>query len=115
MLTFPSARAAVLCMVDVQRDLESWAVDDPEAVRVRAAAHVGEAIHDGAGDIFGRHVNIAARVAGLAEGGQLLVSSLVNDLVEPRGDIEMDEGRQVELKGIDDVHVVYEVDRRSPS
>ena len=109
MLTFPSARGAVRCMIAIQRDLADWLAEDPEAVRVRMGAHVGEAIHDGEGDIFGRHVNFAARVAGLAGGGQLLVSGMVKELVETRGDIAIGRWCTVELKGIDGSHTLYEV------
>ena len=110
MLTFPSARGAVLAMIGMQRDLDAWAVDDPDAVRVRMGAHVGEAIHDGSGDLFGMHVMRAARVAGLADGRQILVSAMVKELVEPRGDIRLGPGRTVQLKGIDGDHLIYEVD-----
>ena len=110
MLTFPSARGAVLAMIDMQRDLDAWADEDADAVRVRMGAHVGEAIRDGAGDIFGMHVMRAARVAGLADGRQILVSAMVKELVEPRGDIRVGPGRSVELKGIDGEHLIYEID-----
>ncbi|MEO1065448.1 MAG: adenylate/guanylate cyclase domain-containing protein, partial [Actinomycetota bacterium] len=87
MLTFPSARRAVTCMISVQRALAAWAEREPErAVRVRMGAHTGEAIDEG-GDLFCRHVILAARIGNEAEGGQILVSSMVHDLVAPRGDL----------------------------
>ncbi len=50
-------------------------------------------------DVGGRAVHIGARVAALAEAGEVLVSSTVKDLVAGSG-IEFDErGRHV-LKGI---------------
>lgn len=110
MLTFPSARAAVLCMVEIQRDLAAWAAEEPDAVRVRMGAHVGEAIHDQSGDLFGTHVIIAARIAGLATGAQILVSDLTKTLVETRGDILIGPPQSVELKGLGAAQVVHEVD-----
>ena len=34
-------------------------------------------------DFFGNHVNLAARVGAAAQGGQVLVSSLLKDLADP--------------------------------
>lgn len=111
MVTFSSARNAVRCLIELQRDLARWREEDPPAVvRVRMGAHVAEAIHGPAGDLFGHHVNVAARVAGLAEGGQILVSSLVKQLVETRGDLALGPGRPVQLKGISGTHTVHPVE-----
>jgi adenylate cyclase len=72
--------------------------------------HTGEAIVDRSGDLFGRHVIVAARVANLADGGEILVSSLVREIVAARGDITFGPPRDVKLKGIDGNHIVYAVD-----
>ena len=50
---------------------------------------------------------IAARVANLATGGEILVSSLVWDITSARGDLEYGEPRVVTLKGIDGTWTVY--------
>jgi class 3 adenylate cyclase len=42
----------------------------------------------------------AARIADQAEGGEILASSLVKDLIEGRGDIPLREIGEVELKGL---------------
>lgn len=110
MLTFPSARGAVRCMIAVQNDLAQWRAEEPDrAIKVRMGGHVGEAMSDGEGDIFGRHVIIAARIGNIADGDQILVSSMVKELVAARGDIEFGPGEAVELKGLDGTHTVYEV------
>ena len=107
MLTFPSARRAVCCMAEVQQDLVRHAAANPEqAVRIRVGVHTGEVIVDD-GDIFGKHVIIAARVANLAQGGEILVSSLVWDITSARGDLEYGEPRSVTLKGIEGSWTVY--------
>ena len=111
MISFGSARRALLCAAEVQRQLERKHREDPRTgVRVRMGCHTGEAIHDSAGDLFGRHVIIAARVANLADGGQVLVSSVVRDITAPRGDLTFGEPRPVELKGVDGSHHVYDFD-----
>jgi class 3 adenylate cyclase len=107
MLTFPSARRALLCMAEVQHDLAAYAEKNPaEGVKIRVGAHTGEVIVDG-NDIFGKHVIIAARVGNLAQGGEILVSSLVWDITSARGDLEFGEPRSVTLKGIEGNWTVY--------
>jgi len=107
MLTFPSARRALICMAEVQQDLAAYAEKNPdEGVKIRVGAHTGEVIVDG-DDIFGKHVIIAARVANLAQGAEILMSSLVWDITSARGDLEYGEPRQVTLKGIEGSWTVY--------
>jgi class 3 adenylate cyclase len=107
MLTFPSARRALCCMAEVQQDLARYAKANPDkGVRVRVGVHTGEVMVD-EGDIFGKHVIVAARVANLATGGEILVSSLVWDITSARGDLEYGEPRVVTLKGIEGSWTVY--------
>jgi class 3 adenylate cyclase len=110
MLTFPLARRAVLFAIATQRALESERAGGSRGVRVRMGMHTGEAIVDRSGDLFGRHVIVAARVANLADGGEILVSSLVREIVAARGDITFGPAREVQLKGIEGTHLVYAVD-----
>ena len=85
----------------MQRDLERQHVEAPElAVRVRVGLHTGEVLVDDGGDLIGRHVVVAARIADLADGGEILGSSLVKQIAEPRGDIAFVDPREVALKGI---------------
>ena len=114
MLCFRSARQALLFSIGLQQDLEVRAEDQPDrAIRVRIGLHTGEVLVDDAGDLIGRHVVVAARIASLANGGEILVSSLVQQIAEPRGDLAFVAPREVELKGIQGIHVVYEVDWRA--
>jgi adenylate cyclase len=107
MLTFGGARRALRAMIDVQRDLEEFARDNPEkGVRIRVGVHTGEVIAED-GDIFGKHVMLAARVGGQATGGEILVSSLVREIAAARGDLAFGEPRSVALKGIEGEHLVY--------
>ncbi|MFL6205230.1 MAG: adenylate/guanylate cyclase domain-containing protein [Acidimicrobiales bacterium] len=107
MLTFGGARRALRAMIGVQQDLQQFAEDNPEqGVRVRVGVHTGEVIAE-EGDIFGKHVMLAARVGGIAEGGQILVSSLVKEIAGARGDLGFGDPVTVALKGIEGDHVVY--------
>ena len=111
MMVFPSSRGAIDALIEMQRAFESTAPGELiDAIHIRAGAHVGEAILDDDGDLFGRHVNIAARVAAKASGGEILVSSLVREIVEARGDLRFGEPRTVALKGVSDEYQVHPIE-----
>jgi adenylate cyclase len=110
MLTFNSARKAVQFCVAVQQELEKWDRDNPDdAVRIRIGAHTGEAIVDDDGDLFGKHIIVAARIANLADGAEILVSHVVKEITSSRGDLEFGPGRSVDLKGIEEAYKVHQV------
>lgn len=114
MLCFRSARQALLFAIRLQEDLEARAQEMPDrAIRVRIGLHTGEVLVDDSGDLIGRHVVVAARIASLANGGEILVSSLVQQIAEPRGDLRFVAPHEVELKGIRERQIVYEVDWRA--
>ena len=105
MLAFSSARRALQCAIDIQRAVEK----EPELdIAIRAGLHAGEAVRLG-DDFYGGVVNMAARVAGAAAGGEVLVSSLVKALVESSGDFAFEAPRQAELKGIAGFHDLHPV------
>jgi adenylate cyclase len=107
MLTFPGARRGLRCMIAVQQELTASELADLEgSVRIRVGVHTGEVISAG-DDIFGRHVMMAARVAGHAAGREILVSSLVYEIASARGDLHFAPPRAVTLKGIEGEHLVY--------
>ncbi len=109
MITFNSARRAIICASEIQQLLHRQAVADPaNAVRVRIGMHTGEAIRQDSGDLFGRHVIIAARVGAIANGGEILVSSIVREIASARGDLHFGDSNVVDLKGVGD-QVVYPV------
>ena len=110
MLTFTSVRRALAFAIAVQRRLAEHSAAEPDrAIRVRMGLHTGEAISDGAGDLFGRHVIKAARVANLAAGGQILVSETVREIAAGDHDLSFGDGAVVELKGLDGTHTVHDV------
>src|SRR5438046_9956488 len=66
LLTFPEPEAAVLACLEM--------VDaEPEPLRLRAGIHVGEVVVAG-DEIVGHVVNVAARVAESAGGGEVLAT-----------------------------------------
>ena len=76
-------------------------------VEVRAGLHTGE-IELAPSGIEGLAVHIGARVAALAEAGEILVSSTVKDLVAGSGFAFEDRGRRV-LRGVPDEWQIHAV------
>jgi adenylate cyclase len=108
MLAFSSARRAVACAEAIQHRIDSAFADLSPPIRVRIGIHTGDAIKE-ADHFFGTTVHYAARVASQALGGEVLVSTVVRDLVAGQG-IDFRESREVELKGIDGTHQLFAVD-----
>jgi adenylate cyclase len=104
MIAFAQPEQAVRCSIDVQRSLRR----QPTGIRVRIGIHMGKSVRRG-DDLFGRNVAMAARVAGEADGGEILVSEVVRDAVVDNDDIAFDDGRDVELKGFSGAHRLYAV------
>jgi class 3 adenylate cyclase len=109
MVAFGSARRAVLCAVGIQQALAEYAEAHPEeSVLVRIGLHTGEVLKE-AEDFFGTNVALAARIASAAQGGEILVSGLLKDLLESSGDVQFGPGREIELKGISSPRTVHEI------
>ncbi|MGF1596994.1 MAG: adenylate/guanylate cyclase domain-containing protein [Acidimicrobiales bacterium] len=101
MMSFDSARRAVSFAIDAQIDVTARRRQDPSwDLRIRIGVHTGEAVRTPDGDLFGRHVIIASRIADQASGGEILVSALVRELTTGKVDLHFDLGRTVDLKGI---------------
>lgn len=93
--TFRSARRALACAGAIQRS-EAFE-DDPLALRVGLDA--GEVIERD-GDVHGLAVVSAARIAALAEGGDILVGDLVRQLAGPDPGLGFVDRGPVLLKGV---------------
>ncbi|WP_370330105.1 adenylate/guanylate cyclase domain-containing protein [Mycolicibacterium hippocampi] len=104
MIAFAQPEQAIRCGLDIQSSLRKR----PNEIRVRIGIHVGKSMLRG-DDVFGRNVAMAARVAGQAEGGEILVSEAVRDAVSGCDDIVVDNGRDAELKGFTGSHTLYAV------
>ena len=78
LLTFPEPEAAVLACLEL-------VASPPEPLRVRAGIHLGEVVVS-LDDVIGHVVNVAARIAESAKGGEVLVSGDVKAAVgTPKG------------------------------
>ncbi|MGU3650542.1 adenylate/guanylate cyclase domain-containing protein [Mycolicibacterium sp. A43C] len=104
MIAFADPENAVRCAADIQEalaDASRW-----ESIRVRIGVHMGTSVRRG-DDLFGLDVAMAARVAGQADGGEILVSEPVAAAVGDLDDIALGSPRQTELKGLSGTHSLY--------
>ena len=108
MLAFSSARQGVACAMAIQREIRRTFDHRSPPIRVRIGVHTGDALQE-SDRFYGTTVHYAARVANQALGGEVLVSSVVRDLLSSSG-IAWIESREVELKGIDGSHRLSAVD-----
>jgi eukaryotic-like serine/threonine-protein kinase len=114
MLAFQSARRALDCAVAIQRGVDAANKSHSDTpIRVRIGLHTGEALKE-VDDFHGRDVVLAARIANEARGREILVSSLLKELTESNSAVHFDEGRHVELRGLQGTHRVYSVRWEEP-
>ena len=100
--TFAGPAQAVRCASRVIAETRSQGLD------VRTGVHTGE-VELGDGDVAGLAVHLAARIMGMAEGGEVLVSRTVRDLVIG-SELRFSERGEHELKGIPDHWSLYALD-----
>jgi class 3 adenylate cyclase len=96
----------------MQRAMATRASEGSWPIRVRIGLHAGEVVRSGVGDVYGAHVNIAARVAAQAVGGQILISGEMADMIRHETAAAISPPRELELKGFPGTHQVHAVDWR---
>jgi predicted ATPase/class 3 adenylate cyclase len=94
---FGSAPEAMVAAIDAQRAFEAVSWPTTVRLRVRMGVHTGAA-EERDGDYLGPSVNRAARVMGLARGGQILVS-LSSKKALCDAEFEFVDGGEYRLKG----------------
>ena len=80
---FNDPRDAISAAVALQQALADPTATNGIALKVRCGMHAGVEEHRD-NDFFGRSVNRAARIMGVAHGGQILISETVASLVDER-------------------------------
>lgn len=115
-----SARDAVACAVAMQRRMETvnaWNREQnyPELAQ-GIGIHKGEAILGNIGsqtrmkyDMIGRNVNLASRIEGYTEGGQILISDEALEAAGPLVHIDPDGDQVVKPKGIKEEITIHSV------
>jgi class 3 adenylate cyclase len=100
MLAFGGAARALRCAIDIQRAVQAY-VPSPgaEAIAVHIGIHTGDAVAE-ADDFLGLTVIVASRLADSAGPGEILVSSLSEQLVQGSGEFTFSGHRETALKGM---------------
>ncbi len=113
MVAFRDAEAACRTAVAVQRDLtrNGDAALRRHRIRVRIGIHTGQVVAKD-GDYFGTNVAMAARVADLAAGGEVLASDAVHDALDDDAAVHLTAQEPVTLKGLPGEHQVWRVEHR---
>lgn len=117
MAVFAEPSSAVDRAIQIQQKLAVFNRENPQwdDIEVRIGLHMGQVTVEGevTFDIFGRHVNRAARIEGLADGGQVYLSYTVFDSARSWLSHHSDLGWQshgfYRLKGISEPVELFEV------
>jgi len=109
LFVFDDVGEALICAIEIQRDLHRYASERGIDIRVRMGVHTGEVIRKGDA-IIGREVHVAARVAAAASGGQILVSGQVHDALAASGRFHFGDEHKLTLKGLSGTYSAFEVD-----
>ena len=100
MMAFGGVARALRCAADVQRAFQSYSevhLDRP--IQVHIGVHTGDAVQED-DDYLGHTVIVASRLASEAGPGEILVSSLSEQLVQGTGEFTFVEHRESVLKGM---------------
>ena len=113
MVVFSTPDLAVAAAMDIQRALSAKRQRNRRLrrtpIRVRIGLHTGTTI-EREGDYFGSNVAMAARVAALADGGEIMVTHGIVEALGERGDLRFTEEDTVELKGLPGQHTLWLVE-----
>ena len=107
---FSSVVDAVNCAVEIQRELAERNVrlHSERRMEFRIGVNLGDVVEEGE-RIYGDGVNIAARIEGLAEGGDICISGTVYDQVKHKLGLEYEYLGEQEVKNIKEPVRVYRV------
>ena len=98
---------ALACATAIQATFAAHNESAEEPIKVRVGLNAGEPIAED-DDLFGTAVNLAARIAAKAEGGEILTSDTVRGLVAGKKFLFSDRG-ETAMRGFEDPVRVYEV------
>ena len=110
LVEFASAVDATECAIKIQRGLARRNEDVPEGHRIelRIGINLGDIIVD-EDDIYGDGVNVAARLEGLCDAGDVYVSAVVHDQIEEKIEAAFEDLGEHTVKNIDKPIRVYRV------
>ena len=110
MASFSSATKALECAIAMQRAFAAHNESAAEPILVRVGLNAGEPIAED-DDLYGTAVNLAARITAQAEGGEILASEAVRQIVAGKKFPFSDLG-ETTLRGFEDRVHIYQVSWR---
>jgi class 3 adenylate cyclase len=100
MVAFGGVARALRCAIDIQQTTHAYVPPaEMEPIAVHIGIHTGDALAE-EGDYLGHTVIVASRLADVAGAGEILVSSLSQQLVQGSGEFTFAEHRETHLKGM---------------
>ncbi len=100
MVAFAGAARALRCAIDIQQTTHGYVPPaGMEPIAVHIGVHTGDALAE-EGDYLGHTVIVASRLADVAGPGEILVSSLSQQLVQGSGEFTFAGHRETQLKGM---------------
>ncbi len=110
MTSFSSATRALECAIAIQSAFAERNESAAEPIKVRIGLNAGEPIAED-DDLYGTAVNLAARIAAQAQGGEILASEAVRQIVAGKKFPFSDRG-ETTLRGFEDQVHIYQVSWR---
>ena len=109
MCRFSSANDCVRAAIECQEEISAGIQGESVEISIKVGLHFGPAILMEDGDVFGDAVNVAARMAGIAKGAQIITTQDTISLL----DVDLqDMSRQFDrtnVKGKEEEIIVYQV------
>jgi class 3 adenylate cyclase/pimeloyl-ACP methyl ester carboxylesterase len=109
MASFGSITKGVECAIALQQAFAERNESAGEPLAIRVGLNAGEPIEED-GDFFGETVILAARIAAMAQGGEVLASLAVRELCAGKGFLFADLGEHA-MRGFEDPVRVFEIKR----
>lgn len=112
MCTFPTADDAASAACEMHEalleDITEGTGGEATVIKIRVGMHFGPAIQEG-GDVFGDAVNVAARMAAQAKGGQIITTQSTIDLLKPQQRASSRFVDRAPIKGKKEEIEIYEI------
>lgn len=109
MCRFSSANDCVRAAMDIQEEITAGVQGESTPIQIKVGLHYGPAILMEDGDVFGDAVNVAARMAGIAKGSQIITTQDTIKLLD--ADLQDISRRfdKTNVKGKEEEIIVYQV------
>jgi class 3 adenylate cyclase len=103
--SFNSAHAGLHAALELQRMFAAGPADQ-RSLAIRIGVHSGFVLGN-PDQLMGRNMVLAARIAGQAKGGEILVSSSAKEYTQSDSSLRFEEHGEYHFKGLHGEHVVY--------